>query len=248
LKDFDTPCSVIIITSDKCYNNVEWVWGYKETDELGGPDPYSASKGAAEFVIRSYVQSYFPNDGAVRIAVGRAGNVIGGGDWADDRIVPDCVRAWCNNEIVSLRNPNATRPWQHVLEPLSGYINLAVELSLDNCLHGEPFNFGPKPNTDQSVGVLVNKMSEQWGEADWEDVSNCAEGPYESNLLKLNCDKALKMLKWHAVWDFDRTVIETLEWYKNYYYDSQFQIKDLSLKQIESYTLSAKQLGLAWAQ
>jgi len=248
LRDFDTSCSVVMITSDKCYNNVEWVWGYKETDELGGPDPYSASKGAAELVIRSYVQSYFPKDGAVRIAVGRAGNVIGGGDWAEDRIIPDCMRAWANNEVVSLRNPNATRPWQHVLEPLSGYINLAVELSINNRFHGEPFNFGPLSNTDQSVGVLVNKMSEQWDSAVWEDVSNHSEGPYESSLLKLNCDKALHMLRWHAVWEFERTLSETLSWYKNYYVDHRCQIKDLSISQIDAYTLCAKDLGLPWAQ
>lgn len=143
LRGLKNPCVAVLITSDKCYDNVEWVWGYRETDALGGPDPYSASKGAAELAIRSYVRSYFPKDGPVRIGVGRAGNVIGGGDWADDRIVPDCVHAWSRGETVQLRNPLATRPWQHVLEPLSGYLNLAIALHLDAKWHGEPFNFGP---------------------------------------------------------------------------------------------------------
>ena len=122
LRILEKKCTAIIITSDKCYKNVEWVWGYRETDSLGGPDPYSASKGAAELVIRSHVKSFFPKDGVVRVAVGRAGNVIGGGDWASNRIVPDCVRSWAKGKSVQLRNPLATRPWQHVLEPLSGYL------------------------------------------------------------------------------------------------------------------------------
>jgi CDP-glucose 4,6-dehydratase len=131
LRALDRPCVAVLITSDKCYDNVEWVWGYRETDALGGPDPYSASKGAAELVIRSHVRSYFPSaTSKVRIGVGRAGNVIGGGDWADDRIVPDCVRAWSAGAAVELRNPRATRPWQHVLEPLSGYLPLGAALQL----------------------------------------------------------------------------------------------------------------------
>ncbi len=154
LRGLEKACTAVFITSDKCYDNVEWEWGYRETDALGGPDPYSASKGAAELAIRSYVRSYFPADGNIRIGVGRAGNVIGGGDWALDRIVPDCVRAWSRGENVELRNPAATRPWQHVLEPLSGYLNLALALKKDNKLHGEPFNFGPPAQQNHSVGEL----------------------------------------------------------------------------------------------
>ena len=127
LRELPHVGAVVVITSDKCYDNVEWLWGYRETDRLGGTDPYSASKGAAELVIRSHVKSFFPKDGLIRIGIGRAGNVIGGGDWAIDRIVPDCVRSWANGETVQLRNPHSTRPWQHVLEPLSGYISLATE-------------------------------------------------------------------------------------------------------------------------
>ena len=138
-----SPCVAVLITSDKCYDNVESIWGYRENDALGGTDPYSASKAAAELAIRSYVRSFFPSDGVVHIGIGRAGNVIGGGDWAQDRVVPDCIRAWSCNETVQLRNPLATRPWQHVLEPLSGYLSLAMALKENIKLHGEPFNFGP---------------------------------------------------------------------------------------------------------
>ena len=146
IRILENKCSVILITSDKCYDNVEWVWGYRETDALGGPDPYSASKGAAELVIRSHVKSFFHKDSLVRVAVARAGNVIGGGDWAADRIVPDCVRSWASGKSVELRNPHATRPWQHVLEPLSGYLTLASAISENPELQGEPFNFGPPPD------------------------------------------------------------------------------------------------------
>ena len=183
LRLLKNPCVAVLITSDKCYDNVEWVWGYRETDALGGPDPYSASKGAAELAIRSYVRSFFPNDGLVRIGVGRAGNVIGGGDWAEDRIVPDCMRAWSRGETVQLRNPLATRPWQHVLEPLSGYLNLAIALKDDSSLHGEPFNFGPPAKHNHTVGELVSAMGYHWNQVRWEDVSDNHGGPYESGLL-----------------------------------------------------------------
>ena len=138
LRGFEHRCVVVLITSDKSYDNVEWVWGYRENDALGGPDPYSASKGAAELAIRSYVRSYFSDDSCVRIGVGRAGNVIGGGDWAEDRIVPDCVKAWSGSKTVIVRNPSATRPWQHVLEPLSGYLTLAMNSMIDPSFMGRP--------------------------------------------------------------------------------------------------------------
>ena len=247
LRKLKTPCVAVFITSDKCYDNVEWVWGYRETDSLGGPDPYSASKGAAELAIRSYVRSYFPPDGLVRIGVGRAGNVIGGGDWAADRIVPDCVRAWSRGEVVPLRNPLATRPWQHVLEPLSGYLNLAVALKNSSDLHGQPFNFGPPAQQNHSVGELVTSMSKHWDQVRWEDVSAQYGGPYESGLLKLNCDKALHHLHWRAVWDFDATVRETALWYRHYYEHSSECIADFSLSQIERYIQAAKIQGFAWA-
>lgn len=247
LRDLRNPCVAVMITSDKCYDNVEWFWGYRETDALGGPDPYSASKGAAELAIRSYLRSFFPDDGAVRIGIGRAGNVIGGGDWAEDRIVPDCMRAWSRGQCVPLRNPLATRPWQHVLEPLSGYLNLAVALKESAALHGQPFNFGPAAQQNHSVGELVAAMTNHWDQVKWEDVSDQYGGPYESSLLKLNCDKALHHLRWRAVWDFDETVRETALWYRHYYEHTPQSIAGFSLEQIASYMKTAQKQGLAWA-
>ena len=247
LREVKQSCVAVLITSDKCYDNVEWVWGYRETDRLGGPDPYSASKGAAELVIRSHIHSFFPNQGNVRIGIGRAGNVIGGGDWAEDRIVPDCVQAWSQGEQALLRNPRATRPWQHVLEPLSGYLNLAMSLSESAELHGEPFNFGPPADQNHSVDSLVKQMSQHWDRVRWQDVSQGGEGPYESGLLKLNCDKALHHLKWRAIWNFEQTVKATAEWYRSFYEQPQ-SILEQTKRQISCYQQDARKLGLAWAQ
>jgi len=248
LRKLDKPCAAVIITSDKCYDNVEWVWGYRETDAMGGPDPYSASKGAAELAIRSHIKSYFPKSTSkVRITSARAGNVIGGGDWADSRIIPDCVRAWSENGIVELRNPASTRPWQHVLEPLSGYLALAAALSERDELHGEPFNFGPQAQQNHSVLELVQEMSKHWEKVRWEDVSSAVEGPYESGLLKLNCDKALHHLQWHAVMGFKDTVRMTAEWYKAYYQQPD-AIRACTESQISAYMALAKAQGLRWAQ
>lgn len=248
LRKLNKPCAAVIITSDKCYDNVEWVWGYRETDSIGGPDPYSASKGAAEIAIRSHIKSYFPKaTSKIRIASARAGNVIGGGDWAADRIVPDCVKAWSNDNLVELRNPHSTRPWQHVLEPLSGYLSLAVALSQRPELHGEPFNFGPQAQQNHSVLELVQQMALHWERVRWKDVSKSAAGPYESGLLKLNCDKALHYLNWHAVMGFENTVQMTAEWYRAYYLQPE-QITAITNAQIEAYTKIARQQGLEWAQ
>jgi CDP-glucose 4,6-dehydratase len=248
LRKLDNPCAAVIITSDKCYDNVEWVWGYRETDAMGGPDPYSASKGAAELAIRSHIKSYFPKaTSKVRIASARAGNVIGGGDWAADRIVPDCVRAWSNDNLVELRNPLATRPWQHVLEPLSGYLSLAIALSQRPELHGEPFNFGPQAQQNHSVLELVQQMALHWEQVRWQDVSGSVAGPYESGLLKLNCDKSLHYLQWHAVMGFEDTVCMTAEWYRAYY-QQPTHIALTTDAQIAAYTKIAKKHSLVWAQ
>ena len=248
LRKLDKPCSAVIITSDKCYDNVEWVWGYRETDAIGGPDPYSASKGAAELAIRSHIKSYFPKaTSKVRIASARAGNVIGGGDWSADRIVPDCVKAWSTDNLVDLRNPHSTRPWQHVLEPLSGYLSLAVALTQRPELHGEPFNFGPQAQQNHSVLELVQQMALHWDQVRWQGVSGMAAGPYESGLLKLNCDKALHYLRWHAVMGFEETVRMTAEWYRSYYQQPE-EIASMTTAQIATYTEIAKQCGLDWAQ
>ena len=248
LRKLKNNCTAIIITSDKCYDNVEWVWGYRETDALGGPDPYSASKGAAELLIKSHIKSFFSSkDCKVKVASARAGNVIGGGDWSADRIIPDCVKAWSENKTVKLRNPHSTRPWQHVLEPLSGYMNLAVSLTKDKNLHGESFNFGPSSQQDHSVLELVTNMSNYWNQVKWEDISSKATGPYESGLLKLNCDKALFSLNWQAAMGFEDTVRMTAEWYGNFYNDPQ-NISRITFNQIKEYSDIAKTKGIEWAK
>lgn len=247
LRKLENPCTAIIITSDKCYDNVEWVWGYRETDALGGPDPYSASKGAAELAIRSHVKSFFPKEGEVHIASARAGNVIGGGDWADDRIIPDCVKAWSKDNEVELRNPHSTRPWQHVLEPLSGYLCLAAALSENKGLHGESFNFGPPAHQNHSVLALVQQMALYWDQVRWKDVSQLVAGPYESGLLKLNCDKALSQLHWEAALNFEETVRLTAEWYGMYYKHPE-KIAAITREQIMAYTSFAKLKGIEWAK
>ncbi|MBF0427585.1 MAG: CDP-glucose 4,6-dehydratase [Magnetococcales bacterium] len=239
LRILEKPCVATMITSDKCYDNVEWVWGYRETDALGGPDPYSASKGAAELIIRSHVKSFFPKGGKIRVAIGRAGNVIGGGDWADCRIVPDCVRAWAEGGTVELRNPHSTRPWQHVLEPLYGYLRLATELHRRPELHGEPFNFGPPAQQNHTVLDLVKAMAQHWADVRWQDVSESAIRPYESGLLKLNCDKSLHVLHWHAVMAFEETVRMTAEWYRAYY-QAPHTIREVTLTQIREYATLAQ--------
>lgn len=247
LRKLNNKCAAVMITTDKCYDNKEWVWGYRETDSLGGPDPYSASKAASELVIRSHIKSFFNSkNNNVRIASARAGNVIGGGDWAADRIVPDCVRAWSNDEIVKLRNPNSTRPWQHVLEPLSGYLVLAIALLSKPELHGEPFNFGPIAQQNHSVLELVENMSKYWKKVRWK-TSKLSKEPYESDLLKLNCDKALHFLNWKAVMEFEETVKMTSNWYKSFYKDEN-NIENITNNQIKEYTKIAENLGLLWAK
>jgi CDP-glucose 4,6-dehydratase len=249
-RELEAPCNVVIVTSDKCYDNVEWIWGYRETDRLGGVDPYSASKGATEILVRSYVHSYFKkNDSSVRIATARAGNVIGGGDWAVDRIVPDCMRAWARNEFVEIRNPFATRPWQHVLEPLSGYWSLALALQKDVKLHGESFNFGPPPQNNHTVKDLVDQMSYHWDKVKWVDSSAKEKSaPHEAGLLKLNCDKALSMLLWEATLDFKQTALMTAEWYRDFYRkDDLGECSDLTYSQIDKYFALAKTKKVNWA-
>jgi len=239
-------CTAVLITSDKCYDNVEWLWGYRETDRLGGKDPYSGSKGAAELVIRSYFASYFAAaDSPVRIAVGRAGNVIGGGDWAEDRIVPDCMRAWAESAVVEIRNPSATRPWQHVLEPLSGYLWLAARLAVDISLNGEPFNFGPTAADERSVRNVIEALAGHWPGASY--VVNMPAGAVgEAGLLKLNCDKAAARLAWKPTLDFEETIRFTGDWYRDFY-RSPAKTGDRSLDQIRQYESLAHDRSVAWA-
>lgn len=248
LRSMDKSCAAVLVTSDKVYLNQEWTWGYRETDPLGGYDPYSASKGAAELVIRSHVRSFFDKETSpVRIGVARAGNVIGGGDWASDRIVPDCARAWSNGQSVELRNPRGTRPWQHVLEALSGYLALALALASRPEIHGEAFNFGPPADQNQSVRALVEEMGKHWPAASWRDASEPAAQMREAGLLKLNCDKALHRLSWRPVLDFEGTVRMTAEWYRQFYSRSE-QAAALSRRQVAEYGELARARGLEWAQ
>ena len=249
LKQLDKQVVAVMITSDKVYDNVEWIWGYREIDRLGGKDPYSASKGMAELAIRSYVESFFNSpDSNVRIGITRAGNVIGGGDWAIDRIVPDCIEAWAKCRTVDIRSPYATRPWQHVLEPLGGYLTLAMNLYRDNYYHGEAYNFGPSADQNYPVSKLINEMSKYWDKVKWNDVSDDNGHVHEAGLLKLNCDKALSDLGWHAVLHFEETVKMTVEWYKEYYQNKDKSMYDFTVNQILTYTKIAKSQDLIWAK
>jgi CDP-glucose 4,6-dehydratase len=206
--------SLVHITSDKCYENVEWVWGYRETDRLGGYDPYSASKAAAEVIFSAYARSYFATRSDLGAATTRAGNVIGGGDWAADRIVPDCIRAIRAGEPIRLRNPHATRPWQHVLEPLSGYMLLAVLLQRQPAkFGGGSWNFGPTTQTVRTVHDVAKTIVKHLGRGKTEVDEGGAAGNHEAALLQLNCDKAHQLLQWYPRWTVDETLAATAEWY-----------------------------------
>jgi len=248
LRDPSSVVATVLITSDKCYENVEWLWGYRENDRLGGKDPYSASKACAEIISKVYMESFLDDKGP-SIATTRAGNVIGGGDWAIDRIVPDCVRAWSKGEKVVVRNPNATRPWQHVLEPLSGYLALGNKL-----LQGDPeiknqsYNFGPSAKVNESTGNLVAEMAQYWPGGEWKFEQELNSSKLESTLLKLNCDKALQTLNWNSVLDFSETVRMTGKWYQAFYDQKISNISETTSKQIEEYVEKAKQANLAWTQ
>jgi len=241
--------NIIMITSDKVYDNVEWTWGYRENDKLGGKDPYSASKGMAELAINTYVHSFFnKKDSNVRIAIGRAGNVIGGGDWAANRIVPDCMEAWSREAEVDIRNPFATRPWQHVLEPLSGYISLAKNLEKNFNISGEAYNFGPLANQNHSVSKLIDEMGKYWENIRWNNTSGHKENVHEAGLLKLNCDKALHDLNWMPTLHFEETVKMTVEWYKEYYLNQKSSMYDFTIKQIKDYQSIANSRNISWAK
>ena len=228
-------CNVVIITSDKCYFNREIHYGYKETDILGGQDPYSGSKASAELLVKSYISSFFSNNKTrIRIATARAGNVIGGGDWANNRIVPDCARSWSKNKKAELRNPKATRPWQHVLEAVGGYLCLAINLSFNKHLHGEAFNFGPNLSREYSVLELIKTMGVYWKNISWKIMPKSRKKFYESELLRLNCNKAKKILKWKNILRFSETVKMTTSWYRSYYENSR-NIDKITSKQIKEY-------------
>jgi CDP-glucose 4,6-dehydratase len=205
--------SLVYITSDKCYENVEWIWGYRENDQLGGRDPYSASKAAAEIVFSSYVRSFFDQRPSLGAASTRAGNVIGGGDWAVDRIIPDCIRAIEAGDPIRLRNPAATRPWQHVLEPIAGYLLLAARLYEDPKRWGGPWNFGPSTNEVRTVQNVAEVIIGHLGKGRIEIIESKTQ-VHEARLLQLNCDKAHQLLGWYPRWHAEQTLEATTLWYK----------------------------------
>ena len=235
LKEIKKNCVAVIITSDKSYKNLEIKRGYHEKDVLGGKDPYSASKAGAELVIQSYISSFFPiKKTKVLIGIARAGNVIGGGDWSENRLIPDCVKSWSKNKKVLLRNPKSTRPWQHVLEAISGYLLLALNLKKNRKIHGEAFNFGPNNFKNYDVIFLVKLMKRHWKKVSWKLLNKKKQSFYESNLLKLNSTKSRIYLKWQSILNFKETISMVANWYKEYYSHHK-TMHEISLKQIKEY-------------
>ena len=226
--------SVVSVTSDKCYDNKEWLWGYRENEALGGYDPYSSSKAAAELVTRAYRDSYLRDQG-VGVASARAGNVIGGGDWAADRLVPDVLQAFAQGRVARIRNPNAIRPWQHVLEPLSGYLSLAEHLYEKPTDFAGAWNFGPYDADAKPVRTVVEKLAAAWGEGATWDLDICPQ-PHEAHHLKLDISKAGAKLNWHPRWTLEHALNQTAYWYRHYASDNQ--ARKLTLDQITAYQSS----------
>ena len=228
IRRIDTVQAAIMITTDKCYENQEWYWGYREIDPMGGHDPYSSSKGAAELLIASYRNSYLPNI----LASVRAGNVIGGGDWAEDRIIPDIIRDFQTGDTLNIRNPQAIRPWQHVLEPLAGYMQLAELLTNNGREYAEAWNFGPKEEDAKPVQWIVEQMAKQWGDnAKW--AIDQAEHPHEANYLKLDCSKAHTKLNWHPKWSLQTALQKIIQWHQAE--SNQKDMRQYTISQIEQY-------------
>lgn len=226
-----TPKVLVNITTDKCYENKEWLWGYRETDTLGGYDPYSCSKACSELVTAAFRNSFFANKG-IAIATARAGNVIGGGDWAEDRIVPDSIRALNRAEPIVVRNPHAIRPWQHVLEPLGGYLLLARKLWEHGSKLAEGWNFGPREEDATTVSAMTGMLCELWGNgASWQAAGSA--GVHEAQFLKLDCSKARHRLAWQQRWTLRDTMKKTVEWYKAYYREEDMY--QVTLTQIQEY-------------
>ncbi len=231
----DSVKVIVNITTDKCYENKEWVWGYRENDRLGGYDPYSSSKACSELVTEAYRKSFFNLDNFAlhgkSLATARAGNVFGGGDWQTDRIVPDSIRALEQGEPIIVRSPHAIRPWQHVLEPLSGYLQLAEKMYKQPIEYAGAYNFGPTESSFLSVGSLVDQIVKAWGQGSWQDYSN-PNAPYEANILKLDITKAKSQLGWSPKWDIIKSITETVTWYQQY---KTTNIYNLCCNQINDY-------------
>lgn len=246
------PCTIVVVSTDKCYENREWEFGYRETDPLGGHDPYSASKAAMEIAVGSFRRSFFPSERlrehGVRLATARAGNVIGGGDWSNDRILPDAIRALCRAEPLKVRNPCAIRPWQHVLEPLSGYLWLGASLTAPG---GERlasgWNFGPLLES-RAVAELADAVIAAWGSGSW--VAETEEGaPHEAGVLRLSIDKVQAHLGWRPVWTFGTTVARTIAWYQHFYGApaESDAVYGACTRDIVAYEAAARSQGLLWA-
>jgi CDP-glucose 4,6-dehydratase len=245
-------CAVVVVTTDKCYENREWVHSYREEDPMGGYDPYSSSKGAAELVVSAYRRSYFSDpDSLVRLASARAGNVIGGGDWALDRIVPDCIRSLVAGSTIPVRNKIATRPWQHVLEPLGGYLWLAALLANPSLLpkrtpaiFSGAYNFGPPSDSNRTVADLVLEILKHWPGA-WNDQSD-PKAVHEATLLNLSTDKAFHYLEWKPVWSFSETIAQTVSWYRKITSTTSGAVIETQA-QIASYVDAACAERVVWA-
>lgn len=236
IRRVDTVRAIVNVTSDKCYENKEWLWGYRENDSMGGCDPYSNSKGCAELVTHAYRNSYFHpknyQEHGVALASARAGNVIGGGDWAEDRLIPDVMRAFAQGKAVNIRNPSAIRPWQHVLEPLLGYQLLAERLFEDGSNYAEGWNFGPSDDDAKPVGWIVERMAQSWGEgATW--TLDDDDHPHEAKFLKLDCSKARSRLGWLPHWSLSETLDHVVDWYRAW--QAGVEVRSMSLNQIYQY-------------
>ena len=250
IREYNNEITVVFITSDKAYENIEQLWGYKENDKLGGKDIYSSSKGSMDILARSYWYSFYQFNDKIQFGVARAGNVIGGGDWAKDRIIVDCINSWSKNEKVNIRSPRATRPWQHVLEPLSGYLSLGMHLNLDFKKSNEfqDFNFGPKPKLNITVEKLISDLANNLDLElkDPYEISN--EIPFdEAKLLKLNCEKAAIKLNWEAVLEYSETVDFTGQWYSNFIKDPSLLLQTTK-DQIINYVKIAKSRNISWTR
>jgi len=234
--------AILVVTTDKCYENKEWAWGYREIDALGGHDPYSASKAGSELVAASYRRAFFNLPSSPLLATARAGNVIGGGDWSEDRLIPDLMRAIKAGQPLEIRSPYATRPWQHVLECLSGYLMLGQQLLQGNKSCAEAWNFGPDHEGNRQVHQVLTALKQIWNDIKW----YCDDKPqlHEAQLLHLDSSKARARLSWHPVWSFDEGIAATAEWYRDWLREG----KVISLGQLQNYFAMAEVRGLTWAQ
>jgi CDP-glucose 4,6-dehydratase len=237
--------AIVVVTSDKCYENKEWLWGYRENDPMGGFDPYSASKGCTEIVTASYRNSYFNlNDYGIQhsvlLATARAGNVIGGGDWAEDRLIPDAMKAASEKQVVKIRNLHATRPWQHVLEPLSGYLLLGQKLLEGKLEFAGAWNFGPESAGVKTVGEVLTSIQSVWSDMNFK--MDNGNHPHEAGLLKLDCSKANQLLKWRETLSIDETIEYTVQWYRTFY----IQNKVITSDQLQNYLKKARQNNAVW--